>query len=86
VNVFQSSGGYVIALTYGAEADWVRNVLAAGGCTLHARGRALMLTDPRLFHDESRQQIRPLERHVLRVLRVSDFLSLQTAAAAATPA
>ena len=30
VNVFSSADGYVFALTYGPETDWVKNVLAAG--------------------------------------------------------
>ena len=30
VNVFRRSDGYVVALTYRAGADWVRNVLTAG--------------------------------------------------------
>ena len=34
VNVFRRSDGYVVALTYGAGADWVRNVLTAGVCDL----------------------------------------------------
>lgn len=29
VNVFRAPGGYVIALTYGTESDWVQNVRAA---------------------------------------------------------
>jgi len=35
-----SSGqnGFVIALTYGRESEWVKNVLAAGGCELETRG------------------------------------------------
>ena len=36
VNVFRHAEGYVVALTYGRDADWVRNVLASGGCTLDA--------------------------------------------------
>ena len=39
VNVFSAGNGYVIALTYGPETDWVKNVLAAGGCELRTRGR-----------------------------------------------
>ena len=31
-------GGYVAELTYGDEADWYRNVVAAGGCTVVVRG------------------------------------------------
>ena len=79
VNVFSASGGYVIALTYGPGTDWVKNVLAAGGCELHTRRRTIQLVSPRLYHDESRRGIRPVEREVLRVLGVADFLSLKVA-------
>ena len=82
VNVFSSADGYVFALTYGPETDWVKNVLAAGGCELRARGRTVQLTSPRLYHDESQRGIRPVERRVLRILGVADFLSLETVPAA----
>jgi deazaflavin-dependent oxidoreductase (nitroreductase family) len=38
VNVFRRSDSYV-ALTYGAGADWVRNVLTAGVCELITHSR-----------------------------------------------
>jgi deazaflavin-dependent oxidoreductase (nitroreductase family) len=79
VNVFRAGDGYVIALTYGADTDWVKNVLAAGGCQLHTRGQAVELGSPRVFHDESRASIRPAERQMLRLLGVADFLSLAPA-------
>src|SRR6266516_5506832 len=86
VNVFATEEGYILALTSGPDTDWVKNVLAAGGCELRTRGRVVRLVSPRLFHDESRRGIRPVERQILRVLGVADFLSLKTApAAAATP-
>ena len=81
VNVFPVAGGYVLALTYGADTDWVRNVLAADGCELRTRGRVVRLISPHVFHDETRRDIRPLERQVLRVIGVADFLSLKTPAA-----
>ena len=83
VNVFATEDGYVFALTYGPDADWVKNVLAAGGCELRTGGRVVRLTAPRLYRDEARRGIRPLERQVLRVIGVADFLSLATAPAAA---
>ena len=83
VTPFPTDDGYVIALTYGPDTDWVKNVLAAGGCELRTRGRVIRLVSPRLFHDEARRGIRPLERQVLRVIGVADFLSLKTAPAAA---
>ena len=74
VNGFAADGGYVFALTYGAEADWVRNVLAAGGCELITRGRRLRLTAPERFHDESRLPVPAPVRPMLRLLGVADFL------------
>jgi deazaflavin-dependent oxidoreductase (nitroreductase family) len=86
VNVFSAGNGYVVALTYGPDTDWVKNVLAAGGCELRTRGQTIRLGSPRLFHDESRHGIRPVERQVLRLLDVADFMSLApTAAGAAAP-
>jgi deazaflavin-dependent oxidoreductase (nitroreductase family) len=85
VNVFPAQDGYILALTYGPDTDWVRNVLAAGGCELQTHGRTVQLVSPRLFHDQQRRGIRPLERQVLRVLNVTDFLSLTSAPAAAAP-
>jgi deazaflavin-dependent oxidoreductase (nitroreductase family) len=82
VNVFATGDGYVFALTYGPDTDWVKNVLAAGGCELRTRGRTVRLTSPRLFHDEARRDIRPLERQVLRVIGVADFLSAKMAPSA----
>lgn len=32
VNVFRRPQGFLIALTYGKESGWVKNVLDAGGC------------------------------------------------------
>jgi deazaflavin-dependent oxidoreductase (nitroreductase family) len=84
VNVFATEDGYRLALTYGPDTDWVKNVLAAGGCELRTRGRTIQLTAPRLYHDESRAGIRPLERQLLRIIGVADFLSLKTTSAAAT--
>jgi deazaflavin-dependent oxidoreductase (nitroreductase family) len=83
VNVFTANDGFVFALTYGPDTDWVKNVLAAGGCELRTRGDTIELVSPRLFHDEARRGIRPVERQVLRVLGVADFLSLEPASTAA---
>lgn len=76
VNVFGVPGGYVVALTYGPDSDWVKNVLAAGGCVLEVRGRRVPVTAPGIVHDESRQDAPPVVRAILRLLGVSDFLHL----------
>lgn len=76
VNVFRTPRGYVFALTYGSRAEWVRNVLAAGGCDLVTRGRRIHLTNPRLFHDERRSMMPAHVRLVLGLTHVSEFLEL----------
>jgi len=78
VNVFPADDGFIIALTYGADTDWVKNVQAAGGCELRTRGRVFRVGSPRVYHDETRHGIRPLEREMLRLLGVADFLSVKT--------
>jgi deazaflavin-dependent oxidoreductase (nitroreductase family) len=77
VNVFRRDGAYVIALTYGPGAEWVQNVLADRGGTLHTRGRTVRLSQPRLFRDERRRSVPAPVRFMLRLVGVSDFLELQ---------
>lgn len=79
VNVFAREGGFVVALTYGRESEWVRNVLANSGCTLETRGRAWRLSDPRLFHDERRRAVPAPVSVILGLLHVNDFLEFTLA-------
>jgi deazaflavin-dependent oxidoreductase (nitroreductase family) len=81
VNVFRRSGGYVIALTYGEVADWIRNVMSAGGCELERRGRLVRLTRPRVVVDHRADRVPVPVRPILRLLGVDHFLELDLAAA-----
>src|SRR3954468_2250034 len=76
VNLFRAGDRYAIALTYGADSQWVRNVLAAGGAEVETRGRVLRLGDPQLVHDPSRRLVPSPVRAPLRLIRVSDFMLL----------
>jgi len=79
MNVFRHGEDYVFALTYGSDVQWVRNVLAAGGCELEMRGGKVRLTDPRLFVDP-KQRVMPLPvRLFLRPMRVTEFLAMRPA-------
>jgi len=62
----------VIALTYGAESDWVKNVLAAGGCELITRDRRRQLTSPEIIHDERQRLVPRVLRPFLRFMRVTE--------------
>src|SRR3954454_14475438 len=48
VNMFRDGDDYVIALTYGRDSQWVKNILAAGEFDVVSRGRRVHLTDPRI--------------------------------------
>lgn len=51
VIVFRTGETFTIALTYGAKTDWVKNVVAAGHCTIEYRRRMYHLVRPRLGDD-----------------------------------
>ena len=76
VNVFRTPDGYVIALTYGSDTDWVKNVLAAQGCSLLVRGQRVQLNDPRLVRNQSNDDVPRLVRLMLGLLAVDEFLYL----------
>jgi deazaflavin-dependent oxidoreductase (nitroreductase family) len=79
VNVFRRGDGFTFALTYGADADWVRNVTAAGGCTLITRRVSHRLTDPVLSTDASASDMPPVVRNILRLTRTTEYLHLRIA-------
>jgi deazaflavin-dependent oxidoreductase (nitroreductase family) len=79
INVFRTSDGYVAALTYGPGTDWVKNVLAAGGCELKVRGDWVSMTAPRVVHDEQRTVVPAAVRPMLALPGVVDFLQLTRA-------
>lgn len=77
VGAFRVPDGFVVALTYGAGSDWVRNVLAGGGATLrHARGTTVV-TDPKVLQGAEALALLPaLVRPFLRLLRADQVLHL----------
>jgi deazaflavin-dependent oxidoreductase (nitroreductase family) len=77
VNLFRAGDRYVIALTYGADSQWVRNVMAAGGCEVESRGRTIALRDPRLVHDPQRALVPAPVRWILGRIAVDDFMVLR---------
>lgn len=79
VNIFRVPDGYAVALTYGPNSDWVRNVLAAGGCEIAIGGVHHRLDSPKLVRDEARAVVSWLPRQVLGAAGVRDFLYLTNA-------
>ncbi len=85
VNVFRTPDGFMIALTYGQEAHWAQNVLAAGGCRLETRGRSYQLSAPAVVHDPSRAKFPFPVRIILYIIGATDFMQLSTARVQAAP-
>lgn len=82
MNVFKHGDEYVLALTYGSDVQWVKNVLAAGGTELVTRGRTIRLVDPELFVDSKRASMPQPVRFFLGLMRVTEFMRLRIASVA----
>ncbi|QLY32931.1 nitroreductase family deazaflavin-dependent oxidoreductase [Nocardia huaxiensis] len=77
---FKRGDRFVIALTYGSRSDWVRNVVAAGGCEMISRTRRYRVTNPRVYNDPEASDMPLFIRFMLRyVLKAPEFLSTDIA-------
>jgi deazaflavin-dependent oxidoreductase (nitroreductase family) len=79
VNLFRHGDRFVISLTYGADSQWVRNVLAAGEADVDTRSRRLHLVDPEIVHDPDQSLVPAAIRPILRAVNVTDFMLLRSA-------
>jgi deazaflavin-dependent oxidoreductase (nitroreductase family) len=78
VNVFREPDRFLIALTYGRESEWVRNVLSAGGCQLETRRVLYQLSAPTVVHDPTRGTFPLPVRMILGLIGADDFMRLST--------
>jgi deazaflavin-dependent oxidoreductase (nitroreductase family) len=78
VNVFRTPNGFIFALTYSSESQWVKNVLAAGGAELKTRGRKYRLSAPKVVRDPTRQRFPVAVRFVLRLVGADQYIELAT--------
>lgn len=77
VNVFRAPDGFLIALTYGRDSEWVRNVESAGGCQLETRRVLYQLSAPTVVHDPTRRRFPLPVRTILGIIGANDFMQLQ---------
>lgn len=78
INAFRADGDVVIALTYGSQTDWVKNVVAAGRATIEHGGSDHSVTDPRIVGRADAFAAFPRwARAILRLARVTEFLRLE---------
>ena len=76
VNVFRAPTGFIIALTYSSQCEWVKNVLAAGGCELKSRGKRYQLSAPKVVRDPTRKRFPFPVRLVLRIVGANEYMEL----------
>src|SRR5215468_6387251 len=85
VNVFRTSNGFVIALTYSSKSEWVKNVLTAGGCELRTRGKKYNLSAPNVVRDPSRRQFPFPVRIILTIVGADEYMKLSGSATLTRP-
>ncbi len=76
INVFRASNGFIIALTYSSQSEWVKNVLAAGGCELKTRGKKYQLSAPKVVRDPTWRRFPIPMRVVLRIVGADEYMEL----------
>ena len=76
INVFRVPSGFIIALTYSSKSEWVKNVLAAGGCELKTVGKNYHLSAPKVVHDPSRRRFPIPVRLVLTLVGADEYMEL----------
>ena len=77
VTPFRTESGFLFALTYGSEADWVKNVMAANGARLEYDGETFSMTAPELqSRTQAWRDVPGPARPFLMLLRVGEFLRM----------
>ena len=79
MNAFRDGDGWIFALTYGSDVQWVKNVLASGEAELQVRRTTRRLGQPELLVDPTRRLMPFGIRQILGLMRVSEFVRMRPA-------
>ncbi len=78
VGAFATDDGFVIALPYGSQADWLKNVLASGSATIVDEGKTYRVDRPELVPTSvAAPHLPPKEQRNLRLFRVDQCLRVR---------
>ena len=78
VNAVATDDGFVIALPYGLNTDWLKNVLASGSATIVDEGKTYLVDHPEVVPLSVAEPLfSPKDQHTRRGVRVDDYLLLQ---------
>jgi deazaflavin-dependent oxidoreductase (nitroreductase family) len=82
VDVVPTRTGFLVALPYGTQADWLQNVLAAGSATVVTDGERLDVDGPTIVATaDVADQIPRGQRRTLRLFGVTECVHLRRASA-----
>lgn len=81
VGASPAGGGFLVFLPYGADADWVRNIRAAGSAELVTHGRTHRVAPRVVDQAEALPHLSGGDRLVARLFRVTDYLVLEPSVA-----
>ena len=71
-------GGFVIALTYGKQVDWYKNVMAKGGCEIRWKNTDYQLINPEFITEEAGVMAFPaILRSALMKMGIQYYLKLE---------
>jgi deazaflavin-dependent oxidoreductase (nitroreductase family) len=76
VNVFRAPNGFIVALTYSSQSEWVKNVLAAGSCELKTVGRKYQLIAPKVVRDTSKRRFPIPVRLILTLVGADEYMEI----------
>ncbi|WP_423462514.1 nitroreductase family deazaflavin-dependent oxidoreductase [Promicromonospora sp. MS192] len=82
IGTYPVGDDFLVFLPYGADADWVRNIRAAGTAELMTDGRVHQVTPRVVDAAEALPHLPAGDRRIARLFRVTDFLVLERAAVA----
>jgi deazaflavin-dependent oxidoreductase (nitroreductase family) len=79
-----TADGFVVPLTFGEQADWFRNVQAAGGCVIAWNRAEYPLVEPKIIDRATAYaSFTSLERVMLALMGMENFVRLRHAPVAA---
>ncbi len=75
INCWRRGGVVTVALTYGRDVDWLKNLEAAGGGSIVIQGETVPIGPPRMLDEETgRERMPAFVRPVLTALGVHEFV------------
>jgi deazaflavin-dependent oxidoreductase (nitroreductase family) len=74
----RTANGFVIALAFGAQVDWYRNLISVGGGTIRWRGSSYRVTRPEQIDIRTAMAMfHPVQRALMRLVGVDGYIRVR---------